>query len=330
MKASRNEVFVYNTSPITLKRDVERVLEASELTEHYDKEKMTLIKINANYDRNYPGCNTSTWFLNALLTALRKLGFIHLTVIESDSKLQPIERTIRVIGIKEVLQKHRIPFLNLEGCPRGKDELPLLIHEAQIISVPVIHTHTFAVISCASKNLFGLLPIYREKYHNELSERLLKLTRCVNPCLTIVDGTVGGEGGSMRMSNPKRLDLILAGWNPLAIDVVVAKIMGFSTNNVPLLNLSKARGLVKETIIKGDYTSEPLRIFNFKYKASMMSHIDLWLRRNFLTRHLFEYNSILDRFVQYPRRLLLSVNYKIKRKHLFNGPWMEYKNTCAR
>jgi len=320
----RNEVFVCNTSPTTLRKDVERILELSRLTRYYDTEKTTLIKINANYDRSYPGCNTSTWFLDALLSALKKLGFTDLTVVESDLKLQLAEMTIRVIGIKEVLEKHRIPFMNLEGCSRGKDELPFLVHEAQMINVPVVHTHTFAVISCASKNLFGLLPVYREKYHNELSERLLEIMRCVNPCFTIVDGTVGQEGGSMRMGNPRRLDLILAGWNPLTIDVVATKIMGFSTDNIPLLKLAKARGLVKEIIIKGDYASESLPIFNFKYKASKVAHLDLWLRRDFLTRWLFKYNSIPDRLAQHSRKLLLLVNYKIKGKRIFNGPWMEY------
>lgn len=35
-------------------------------------EKETLIKINANYDRDWPGCNTSRWFIDALLKNLKK------------------------------------------------------------------------------------------------------------------------------------------------------------------------------------------------------------------------------------------------------------------
>jgi uncharacterized protein (DUF362 family) len=325
IETSQNEVFVYTTSPLTLKKDVERILENSRLTKCYDAKKRTLIKINANYDRNYPGCNTSTWFLDALLTALRKLGFSDLTAVEGDLKLQPAERTIRVIGIKEVLEKHSIPFLSLEACSRGKDELPFLIHEAQIINVPVIHTHTFAVISCASKNLFGLFPVNREEYHTELSKKLLELVQSVNPCFTIVDGTVGQEGGSMRMGDPKRLDLILLGWNPLAIDVVVAKIMGFSIDEVPILKVAQEKNVTSNLVsVKGDYTWEELPRYHFKYKSSMLAQLDLYLRRNAATKKLFEFNSILDMSAQYLRRFYLSIVFHFKKKGLYKCSWMEY------
>jgi len=330
IETSQNEVFVYTTSPATLKKDIEWILEKSRLTKCYDAKKKTLIKINANYDRNYPGCNTSTWFLDALLTALRKLGFTDLTAVEGDLKLQPAKRTIRVIGVKEVLEKHNIPFLPLEGCPRGKDELPFLIHEAQIINVPVIHTHTFAVISCASKNLFGLFPVNREKYHNELSKKLLELVQSVNPCFTIVDGTVGQEGSSMRMGDPKRLDLILSGWNPLAIDVVVAKIMGFSMAAVPLLRLAKEKRLLPKSItVTGDYNWENLPIYYFKYKKPILSRLDLWLRRNVVTKVFFEYKSFLDQLAQRTRRTYLSIKFHYKKKKLYSGPWMLYSQQSS-
>lgn len=318
-----NDVLVYNTSPSTLRLDVEKALKASGLTINYDAKKRTLIKINANYNRNYPGCNTSTWFLDALLNSLVNLGFTDLTVAENDLKLQPAEKTLRDIGIDKVLQKYGIPFLNLGKCPRDEYELPALLHDVQMINVPVIHTHTFAVLSCASKNLFGLLPIYREKYHNELSEKLLELIQYVNPCFTIIDGTVGQEGGSMRMGDPRRIDLILTGWDLLALDTVVAKIMDFSADDIPLLKLAKARGLTRAIAIKGDYTSS-LPILNFSYKKSRMASFDLWLRRHFLTKWLFKYNGIPDRLAQYTRKLTLSINYRNKRKQIFDGTWMDY------
>lgn len=326
MKSSRNEVLVYKTSPITLKRDIERVLEASRLTDNYDVEKKTLIKINANYDRNYPGCNTSTWFLDALLATLKKLGFTDLIAVEGDLKLQPAERTIQVIGIKKILKKHTVPFLSLAGCLRGEDELPFLIHEAQMISIPVIHTHPHTVMSCATKNLFGLLPVYREKYHNELSKKLLSLAQSVNPCFTLIDGTVGQEGSSMRMGSPRRLDLILSGWNPLTLDAVVAKIMGFSWNVVPFLHLANEKELLSGPIVAmGDYDWKSLPVHQFKFKKPLFGRADLWLRRNAATKRFFEYDSLLDRLAQRTRRTYLYIKFYFKRKNLYKGPWMNYE-----
>jgi len=324
------EVLIFKTSPQTLRKDVKKALEESKLTVHYNRENKTLIKINANYDRFYPGCNTSIWFLDALLFALKELGFIYLAIVESDLKLQPAEKTLEVIGVRDLCEKHKIPFINLSKEERGSDELPLLLHGSQIINTPVIHTHTFAIISCACKNLFGLLPVDREKYHNVLSEKLLELYIKLRPCFTIVDGTVGLDGGSMRMGNPKRLDLIIAGWDPLAVDLVVSKIMGFSVKDIPLLKLAEEKGLLTNPQVYGDFNDlDALPNFGFTYKESKLARLDLWLRRNRFTKDLFRYNSTFDRVAHYLRRKYLSIHYLIKKKRILDGNWMEYVRSLA-
>lgn len=155
-------VYVYKTSPKTLEKDVGKVLSTAEFQE-FNPEKETFIKINANYDRDWPGCNTSRWFLDALLRNFKKEGFNNLKVIEGDLKLQPAIRTIEVIGLKDLLEKHDIPFIPIENLPRDEYELPLILHDSQLINTSVLHTHTFAVISCATKNLFGILPVYEKR-----------------------------------------------------------------------------------------------------------------------------------------------------------------------
>jgi uncharacterized protein (DUF362 family) len=322
---SGSDVRILKTSPRTLREDVKRILKESGLVEHYSNNTKTLIKINANYDKFYPGCNTSTWFLDALFFALKEFGFVDLAVVESDLKLQPAEKTIEVIGVKDLCEKHEIPFINLSKEERRNDELPLLLYESQLINTPVIHTHTFSVISCACKNLFGLLPVEREKYHNILSEKLLELYIKIRPCFTIVDGTVGLDGGSMRMGNPKRLNLIIAGWDPLVVDVIVSKIMGFSVDDVPLLKLAREKGLLINPDIRGDFRDpDALPSFGFTYKKSKIAKLDLWLRRNRFTKDLFEYNSIFDRTVHHLRRKYLSIHYLLKKKRILRGDWMEY------
>ena len=126
-------VCVYKTSPKTLERDVEKVLNTPEFQE-LNPEKETLIKINANYDRDWPGCNASRWFLDALLRDLKDKGFDNLKAIEGDLKLQPAVGTIEVIGIKDLLEKHNVPFIPIEDLPRDEYELPLILHDSQLIN----------------------------------------------------------------------------------------------------------------------------------------------------------------------------------------------------
>jgi hypothetical protein len=59
-------VYIYKTSPKTPGCDIENALNTPDF-QQFNPEKETLIKINASYDRDWPGCNTSRWFLDALL-----------------------------------------------------------------------------------------------------------------------------------------------------------------------------------------------------------------------------------------------------------------------
>ena len=315
-------VWVRRTSPKTLENDIDTILTESKF-EKFEPDKLTLIKINSNYDRDYPGSNTSTWFLDALLRVLKNKGFTNLKVVEGDLILQPATRTIKITGVADLLERHEIPFFTLEGLDRDEHELPYILRDAQLINVPVIHTHTFAVISCASKNLFGLLPIDRYKYHFVLSEKLLELVERVKT-FTIVDGTVGLDGGSMRTGDPKRLDLILAGWHPLAIDRIAAEIMGFSPSEIPLLSLALKRKLLNDISANGEFNWNNLPRYNFVFKRTALVNITMWLHQNKYTNWFFD-NKIIWKLENFARIMYITFVYHKKRKNLLNGPWMEYR-----
>ncbi|MEA1865426.1 MAG: DUF362 domain-containing protein [Euryarchaeota archaeon] len=324
-------VYLYKTSPETLFRDLGKALDTPEFRK-LRPENETLIKINANYDRNWPGCNTSIWFLDALLGNLRARGFENTSVIEGDLKLQPAVGTVAALGITKLLDRHNVPFIPIEELPRDDCELPFILHDSQLINTSVLHTHTFAVISCATKNLFGLLPVYRERYHNELSLKLLEILdnlRRVNcRMFAIIDGTVGLEGGSMRMGDPKRLDMILAGADVLELDRVASKIMGFPVADVPLLRLALATGALDPAPARvdggGDFP-DYLPVHPFAYSESRIAGFDLWLRRNRLTRRFLRYNSPLDRLAQYARRFYTARVYNRKKEKVMRGDWTEYR-----
>lgn len=315
-------VYVIKTSPRTLKTDIQRVLYTSEFKK-LDPNNETFIKINANYDRNWPGCNVSNWFLDALLFNLREQGFNNLKAIEGDLKLQPALRTVKLLGIDNILNKYDIPFVAIEYLPR-KDEIPLALDNSQLISTPVLHTHTFAVISVAAKNLYGLLPVYREKYHNILSEKLLDLVKNVK-VFSIVDGTVGLQGGSMRMGDPVKTDLILSGWDPISIDVIAARIMGFSIKDIPHLRLANDAGMINKFDIEGDFSEDSLPCHNFSCNTPALADFDLWIRRNSFAGKFFKYNSVLDRLANHARRNYTKAIYHWKKRKIANGDWRSYE-----
>ena len=60
--------------------------------------------------------------------------------------------------------------------------------------------------------------------------------------LHIVDGVVAGEGYGPLRPSPKRAGVIIGGWNPLAVDVCGARLMGLDAMRVPLLNYGATHG----------------------------------------------------------------------------------------
>ena len=52
----------------------------------------------------------------------------------------------------------------------------------------------------------------------------------------IVDGIVGGEGNGPLDPKPKHVGLVFAGANPVAVDLVCARLIGFDYSRLPILN----------------------------------------------------------------------------------------------
>ena len=316
--SARQTVYLARTSPRTLSADVDRTLNEGGLTA-LAPERTTLLKINGNFDFLYPGSNTSPWFLGSLLSVLRDRGFRSVTVIEGDLPDFRAADMIRTTGLIDILDRFGVPFVPYEQLPRDAHELPRLLENAQVINVPVIHAHGKAVISCATKNLFGLLPKNRRRYHPVLSEKLLELAAWVQP-FTIVDGTVGLDGESTRRGDPRRMDLVMAGADCLALDTVVARIVGYQPEEIPILKLAAEQGVLPRDIeLIGDCTWDTLPRHNFRFQASAIYSTSTWLEYSFLGS-LKPYMWVIDRL----RRTYHHYSYFKKRSRLFSGEWMEY------
>jgi hypothetical protein len=53
--------------------------------------------------------------------------------------------------------------------------------------------------------------------------------------LAIVDGIIGGEGNGPLCPDPVQSNVLVSGTNPAEVDAVVAKLMGFDPNLIPII-----------------------------------------------------------------------------------------------
>ncbi len=104
----------------------------------------------------------------------------------------------------------------------------------RVINLPKLKTHEMMTMTCAVKNLFGaVVGAEKPAWHlqagadRELFARmLLEIYLLRQPDLTIVDAVVAMEGNGPASGDPRRVGLLMAGANAVAIDVIAAEIAG--------------------------------------------------------------------------------------------------------
>ena len=200
------------------------------------------------------------------------------------------------------LKSKELHVLDSKIFPKGFS-IPEFYVGKSIIHLPTMktHGHTGAIggslkqtkeemknggITCAMKNAFGgLLTKRRHFSHQFMSEVLVDLLiiqKQIHPnIMAIVDGTVCGDGAGPRTMIPRIKNYLLAGYDQVAVDTVVAQMLGFQPLNLPAIKLAHDEGLgcgdFKEIEIIGEDVSNIN--WNFKVKRSLVIWGDQMVRK---------------------------------------------------
>lgn len=135
------------------------------------------------------------------------------------------------------------------------------IMEADIvISLPKFKTHGLTVISGAIKNSYGILPgAQKAKLHRaagnpqNFHELIVEVFKLRVPDLFIVDAVIGMEGNGPASPDLRNIGRILASDNAVALDSVIASMMGLDPGKLRFLQKAKEYGL-------GDYDLSKIEI----------------------------------------------------------------------
>jgi uncharacterized protein (DUF362 family)/Pyruvate/2-oxoacid:ferredoxin oxidoreductase delta subunit len=129
-----------------------------------------------------------------------------------------------------------------------------------IISLPKFKTHGLTVITGTIKNSYGFLPgAQKARLHKiagspqRFHEMLVDVFKLRVPDLFIVDAVVGMEGNGPASPDLRDIGLILASDNGVALDAVIATMMGCEPGRLRFLQKAKEVGL-------GDYDLEKIEV----------------------------------------------------------------------
>ena len=194
------------------------------------------------------------------------------------------------LGYTELARSLDVPLVNLHTGEMVDVEVPgglayqkLSLHRSLteidlLCSVPMMKTHGLASVTLGMKNLIGLYPgsVYRTVragVHDHAADagspgvafEILDMVRANKLGLVVIDASTAMEGNGPSDGELVPMNLIIAGTNPLATDMLAANVMGFEPEEIPTFTWAHKTGMqpqrLDEIEVRGEKVSSVRRKF---------------------------------------------------------------------
>ena len=198
------------------------------------------------------GATTHPQIVEAVVAFLQAGGFYRIKIIESAWVGENTAKAFGVCGYTALSKKYNIPLKDLkqdeavEKQAHGMDIQVCRQVETidYLINVPLIKGHCQTRLTCALKNLKGVIPdAEKRRFHRlGLHRPIALLNTVVKQNLIIADGICPDpffeEGG-----RPSRLHCIAAGCDPVLMDTWAARVLGLDPADIPYICMAADAGV---------------------------------------------------------------------------------------
>jgi len=124
-----------------------------------------------------------------------------------------------------------------------------------IINFAKLKSHGMMGMSCAAKNVFGVIPgVIKPEYHyrfpkyEDFADMIVDLDEYFHPVLSIADAVVGMEGNGPTAGTPCKMGFLLASHSPHTLDMLASNLLGFDYRELPILVAARRRELIPDSI----------------------------------------------------------------------------------
>lgn len=217
--------------------------------------KIAILKPNFVAGRNAEtGSTTSFALLKAVAEEVRACGG-EPVLCETPGTEFDREATYTILGVEKFCAENGIRILRVdpeggeedwfELRPKGAKRLhtfrvPRILSEARLINLPVLKTHVVSTMTLGMKNPMGILPRpdRRSMHTFGIDQSIVDMNLGIRPDLTIVDGSVGQDGEGPLYGDKADLQVLVAGRESLAVDLVCCQLVGVKPRDIPHLKLA--------------------------------------------------------------------------------------------
>jgi len=202
------------------------------------------------------GIDTHPEVVRAVIKVLKKID-CKITVGDGPSvwgnQIENVDEVYRRSGIRRICEEEGVRLVKFDKRRMRKDfPLTTELDECDhLVNIPKFKTHDFTLLTGAIKNLFGLVSgTFKTELHknyfnpDDFAKILIDIFEETKPSFTLIDGILAMEGDGPATSGKLRdLNLILASSDCVALDAIMALIIGVEPESVLSTKEAHRRGL---------------------------------------------------------------------------------------
>ncbi|OGB90961.1 hypothetical protein A2625_06680 [candidate division WOR-1 bacterium RIFCSPHIGHO2_01_FULL_53_15] len=210
-----------------------------------------------------------------------------------------VEKSLTEAGIKQAaesagakvvyFQKHGVTYARSPSGNKKIKRIPIanpVLDANVIINIAKLKTHGLTLYTGAIKNMFGSVPgFHKSHFHKEcpdpadFARSIVDVFEITRPKLNIIDAVYGMEGNGPSDGAPRKLGLIMASTDAVALDAVGSYLIGFKPSQIETTKAGYKRGLGEDRLedieVVGARLDE-VRQADWKHAANLSRLIE-WL-----------------------------------------------------
>ena len=239
---------------------VRRAVDLSHGLDHLPSKANVFIKPNIVFwTRTTPfpkwGVVTTSRVVEDMVILLKERGIDEITILEGIATYDPRDfeapaYAFESLGYNILKRRYGVKVLNVFERPFKKIDLGAdvvlnfnedILQGDFVVDLPVLKTHSQAVVSLGIKNLKGLIDVpSRKRCHRPHPEKNLdymiaRLANRIPPSFTLIDGIYTTERGPYFEGKLRRSNILIASSDIFSADKVGAKVLGYDPCEVPHL-----------------------------------------------------------------------------------------------
>jgi uncharacterized protein (DUF362 family) len=200
----------------------------------------------------HSGATTNPAIVEAVIEYFQMRGYHDIAIIESAWLAVDTAKAYKTCGYNDLARHYGVELVDVkrdhwEMCEFGGMKIDISARALALdclINLPLIKGHCQTGMTCALKNMKGLIPD-REKrrFHAMgLHKPIAYLNKMIAPALTIADGTCA-DPGFEEGGKPDNLHTMIAGTDSVLVDAYAAKLLGYQLDSGHYVRIAEKIGV---------------------------------------------------------------------------------------